>query len=135
MLTLLGAVLDVARVYQGWITLESATRDGAEYAATNATSTADALSDATGIICTQAAGLPGYVGTPGNPASCTQPAVTIVAFSQSATAPGANATYPIGTVTVRATLPFQTLFPYPLLTHDGAWTLSSTRTYAIVQGR
>ena len=38
LLAFLGMTIDFARVYQAWITLESATRDAAEYAATSGTS-------------------------------------------------------------------------------------------------
>ena len=135
LLTLVGAVADVARLYSAWVTLEAATRDAAEYAATNATTASDALADARSVVCAQASGLAGYVGTPGDPDSCTQPSVSLVSFGLSATAPGASTNYPIATVTVQVVLPFQTLFPYPLFTQNGAWSLGSTRTYSIVQGR
>jgi Flp pilus assembly protein TadG len=135
LLTLLGAAVDVARLYQGWITLEGATRDAAEYAASFSTTSSGASSEAQRIVCTQAATLPGFAAPPGNPTACTSPAVTVTSFSRSTTAQGASATYPIATVTVTSTLPFRTLFGYPLFTQNGAWTLTSTQSYAIIQGR
>jgi Flp pilus assembly protein TadG len=45
MLAFLGLTIDFARVFQAWITVESATRDAAELAATDGTSQADALKD------------------------------------------------------------------------------------------
>jgi Flp pilus assembly protein TadG len=135
LLTLVGAAVDVARLYQGWITLEGATRDAAEYAATKDSTSTAALTDAKSIICTQTAALPGFSAPAGTPTACTSPAVTVPSFSVSTTATGASTLYPIATVTVRATLPFRTFFGYPLFTQNGAWTLTSTQTYSIIQGR
>jgi len=132
LLTLFGATVDVARVYQAWNVLESATRDAAEYAATKTTTSAAALADAKRVVCAETAGLPGYQsGTP----NCSSPTVTISAFSLSINAPGASQGNPIASVTVVATLPFTTFFPYPLFTQNGAWILRSTQAYSIVQGR
>jgi Flp pilus assembly protein TadG len=135
LLTMVGAAVDIARLYQGWITLEGATRDAAEYAATKETTSSGALTSAKTIICTQTATLPGFASPPGNPTSCTSPAVSVTSFSLSTTATGASTAYPIATVTVTATLPFRTFFGYPLFTQNGAWTLTSTQTYSIIQGR
>jgi len=134
LLTLLGVGADMARIYQSWITLEAATRDAAEYAAMYAATAPDATLQAQRVICEETQHLAGFV-SPGAPAACTSPSVTVTSYSLSTTAPGASATYPIATVTVTATLPFRTAFAYPLFTSDGLWTLSSTRSYAIVQGR
>jgi Flp pilus assembly protein TadG len=135
LLTLFGATVDVARVYQAWNVLESATRDAAEYAATNDTTSATATIDAVRVVCTETAGLPGYRAQ-GTPPNCSSPTVAISSFRLS-TDPtqGASTTYPVVTVKVVATLPFTTLFPYPLFTQGGAWTLQSTQSYSIVQGR
>lgn len=134
-LTMVGAAIDVARVYQGWITLEGATRDAAEYAATKSTTSTGAATEAQRIVCTQTATLPGFAAPPGSPTACTSPSVTVTSFSVSTTATGASATYPIASVTVRATLPFRTFFGYPLFTQNGAWALTSTQSFSIVQGR
>ena len=135
LLTLLGAAVDVARVYPAWNALEAATRDAAEYAATNDTTSASALTDAQRIVCTETLGVAGYVGNTSPPPACTQPSVTVTSFSLSTTAPGASAAHPIASVTVVATLPFHTVFPYPLFTQNGTWTLRSTQSYSIIQGR
>ncbi len=134
MLTLFGAAVDVARVYQAWITLEASTRDAAEYVATYDTTDTAALSDATTRICTQLVNIPGRTGSASDPAVCTQPAVTAT-VSVSTTATGASTRYPIATANIVATFPFRTLFPYPLFTQNGAWTLTSRHTYSIIQGR
>lgn len=137
MLTLVGAAVDVARVYQGWITLESATRDAAESAATKVTVTDanTALTEAKRVICTQTANLAGFAAPAGNPTACTSPSITVSGYSVSTTATGASSTNPIASVTVTATLPFRTFFGYPLFTQNGAWTLTSTQSFSIIQGR
>jgi Flp pilus assembly protein TadG len=135
LLTLVGAAVDIARVYQAQITLEGATRDAAEYAATYETTSAAALASATARVCTQMASIPGRVGSPSDPSTCTQPAVAVSNFSVSTTATGASTKYPIGTVTVTSTFPFRPLFAYPLITQNGAWTITATETYSVIQGR
>jgi Flp pilus assembly protein TadG len=124
-LLVFGAAVDIARVFQAWNVLESATRDAAEYAATNSATSGAAGTDATRVICTEVTGTP----------TCTNPTVAISSYTLSATAAGASTKYPIAAVTVVATQPFRTLFAYPIFTQGGAWTLSSTQSYSIVQGR
>ena len=135
LLTMVGAAIDIARLYQGWITLEGATRDAAEYAATKDTTSTAALTDAKSIICKQTAALPGFAAPAGQPTNCTSPAISVTSFSRSTTATGASTEYPIASVTVTATLPFRTFFGYPLFTQGGAWTLTSTQSYSIIQNR
>lgn len=125
--TLFGATIDFARVYEAKVKLESATRDAAEYAATDVTATTQALAltRAKSVICTQF----------GQPATCTSPSVTIVSFSSSTTAPGATTQFPLVKVNVAASFTFQTILPYPLLTTDGSTPLSAAAEYAILRGR
>lgn len=132
LLVFFGASLDFARVFQAWIALESATRDAAEAAATTATTSTEALNQATAVICTQTSGLSGYVSSG---STCSKPTVAVDAFTRSTSAPGATTRNPIATVTVSSALPFSALFSYPLITQDGAWTIRASATYAIVQGR
>jgi Flp pilus assembly protein TadG len=135
MTAFLGGAIDMARVYQGWLTLQSATRNAAEYVATNDPDATTAQTDARRIVCTEAQKVPGFVPGPGSDvATCTSPAVTVISFTRSATAPGASGRYPIATVTVRSTLDFRMLFHWPMLP-EGGWTLTSTESYAVVQGR
>ena len=135
LMTLFGAAVDLSRVYAAWITLESATRNAAEYVASVDKTSAAATTDATRIVCLETSGVAGFVSPPGNPAACTAPTVTIVSYTLSTTAAGASTKYPIASVTVQTTLPFRTLFAYPLVTTGGAWTLTSTSSFSIVQGR
>lgn len=134
LLTLFGAAVDVARMFQAANVLESAARDAAEFAATNDTTSAGAAADAARVLCTETASLPGYQAQAGAP-GCSSPSLTITSYSLSTSAPGASSKYPIGSVTVTVTFPFKTLFPYPLFTQSGIWTLHSTQSYSIVQGR
>jgi Flp pilus assembly protein TadG len=123
LLSILGAAVDLSRVFGASLTLQAATRNAAEYAASYATTTSQATSEARRVVCAETS------------SACTAPTVTVTAFSLSTTAAGASSTYPIATVTIRTTIPFRTLFAYPFFTQNGAWTLSSTSTFAIVQGR
>ncbi len=134
LLTLLGAAIDVARVYPAWNALEAATRDAAEYAATYDTTSSAATADAQRIVCTETLGVAGYQSQ-ASPPGCSSPSVTVTSFSLSTTAPGASTKYPVASVTVVASLPFRTSFPYPLFTQNGTWTLRSTQSYSIIQGR
>lgn len=132
LLAFAGGATDLSRAYAAWLTIESATRNAAEFVATNSADATAAATDATRIVCLEATGVPGF--TPGTGAdpneTCTAPMVTVVSFSLSTVASGD----PIGTAHVRATLPFDTLFPYPFLP-AGGWTLSADATYSVLQGR
>ena len=135
LLTLTGAAIDVARVYGGWVALEGASRDAAEQVATDTTITtlAGAQAKAKTIVCTQLASSVGFVAPAGNPSACTSPSI-VTTWSTSIATPGSSA-HPLVTVTVTTTLPFRTLFAYPLLTQNGAWNLGSSQSYSILQGR
>ena len=140
MLAFLGLTIDFARVFQAWITLESATRDAAEYAATNGTDSTDALTKAKKVICLQAQNIPGFrrsgLASPNDVNQCLAPTVSVVSFSLT-TSPtvGASTKYPIGTATINASVPFNPLFAYPFLTQNGTWTITSQQTFAVAQGR
>ena len=135
LLTLTGAAIDASRVYAGWVTLDAATRDAAEQVATDTTVTTQsaATSAARTIVCSQLANTAGFVAPPGNPTNCSSPSLTVT-WTSSTASPGTTKN-PVVTVTVASSLPFRTLFAYPLFTQNGAWTLGSNQTYAILQGR
>jgi Flp pilus assembly protein TadG len=124
---LVGATLDFARVYEQRVRLESATRDAAEWAATNATSSAEAQDQARRVVCLQFQ----------QPASCTSPSVTIGGYSRSTTATGATSQFPLVTVTVSSTFSFQTILPYPFLSgaDPSSVPLAASSSFAILQGR
>ena len=140
LLAFLGLTIDFARVFQAWITLESATRDAAEYAASTSTTSSDALTKAQRTICLQAQNIPGFqrsgLASPNDVNQCTRPTVTVVSFARSTDpAVGASPSYPVGSVTVRATVPFNPLFAYPFLTNNGTWTVTSQASFSVAQGR
>lgn len=140
LLAFLGLTIDFARVFQAWITLESATRDAAEYAASNGTSSSDALTKAKRTVCLQAQNIPGFqrsgLASPNDVNQCTRPTVTVESYASS-TDPnvGASTSHPIVSVTIRSTVPFSPLFAYPFLTNNGTWTVTSQVSFSVSQGR
>jgi Flp pilus assembly protein TadG len=136
LLAFVGGATDFARAFQASITLESAARNAAEYVAGNSADSTAAQTDATRVVCLESTGVPGYTpGTGPQPdETCTNPTATITGFAVSTTDLGASTRNPIGTVTVTASAPFDTLIPYPFLP-NGGWTLSGNATYSVVRGR
>jgi len=147
-LALVGMTIDFARIYQGWVNLESATRDAAQYLATSdvdATAadytvpgaTANATNDAKAkfVLDTET----GSTFTRSNAATlgaCTTPTLTTVTANRDTTASqGGSTAYPLQSAQVLSCAPFRTLFAYPFLTTNGAWILSSDRTYNLIVGR
>jgi len=140
MLAFLGLTIDFARVFQAWITVTSATRDAAEYAATSGTSSADALTKAKKTVCLQSQNIPGFqrsgLASPNDVNQCASPTVTVVSWSSSTSGTdGASSSYPVVTTTIRATVPFRMLFAYPFVTQNGSWTITSQATFSIAQNR
>ena len=125
LLAVFGAALDYSRFNEQRVKLESATRDAAEWAATDATVTsqAQAVAAATRVVCRQF----------DQPDNCTSPAVLATWFSDPRS-PG-TAAYPQVTVEVTTSLPFQTFLPYPFLTDGGAVTLTASAKFSVLQGR
>ena len=139
LLAFVGLSIDFARVFQAWITIESATRDGAETAATNGSSSGDALTKAKKTICLQSQTVPGFQKSsspsPADIEACVWPNVSVVAFNLSSTAAGSDRLHSVGTATVQSTLQFRPLFNYPFITTNGVWTISAQTTFSIAQGR
>ena len=139
LLAFVGITIDFARLFQAMITLEGATRDAAEYVASNVTDATQADAAARRVVCLQAQPLPGFQTSssppPDDVEGCVQPVVTVVAYSSSTTAPGATTKYPLVQATVTSSLPFSMLFQYPLITQAGTWTLQTTESFSILQGR
>jgi Flp pilus assembly protein TadG len=138
LLAFAGGATDLARAYQAWLTIESATRNAAEYVATNSADAATALTDAKQHVCVESQNAPGFRKGPGNGVAaikaCTAPATTVPSFTISTVQTGATVANPIATAHVRVTLPFNTLFPYPFVPHGG-WILTTDTTYSVVRGR
>ncbi|HET9852416.1 MAG TPA: TadE/TadG family type IV pilus assembly protein [Candidatus Limnocylindrales bacterium] len=145
LLAITGVVIDASRVYLAWSSLESATRDAAQYLATSSTdpyspdytwagTDADAKADyilelTTGEI---------FATSPssGVLTDCTNTAqVTTVYSTNTSFANGGSAANPLSTARVKSCFPFRTLFAYPFLTTNGAWVLQSERQITILVGR
>jgi Flp pilus assembly protein TadG len=134
-LALVGATADVARVYSAWIGVNSATRDAAEYVATNPNgdvTTANAGTIAADRLNSQLTTLGPFTSVA--TITCGGPQVQ-VAYSSSDTAPGASGDFPLGRATVNSCLPFRPLFNYPFITQNGTWTVRVGSTYEVLQNR
>jgi len=140
-LAFVGLTIDFARVFQAWITMESAVRDAAEAVATDTTvvDSAGALTLAKRTICIQAQTVPGFtrsgLASPNDIYQCSSPSVSVTAFSVSTTATGASTRYPLGSATIHATLPFSPLLAYPFITQGGTWTITTDSSFSILRGR
>jgi Flp pilus assembly protein TadG len=135
LMAIVGATTDFARVYSGWIGLQSAVRNASEYLATNPNG--DVTSGNASTIA--AANVNAELTTLGTFTSvttltCTSPQVQ-ANYSSSATATGASTKYPLGDATVTACIPFRPLFSYPLITQNGVWPVSVSATYEVLQNR
>jgi Flp pilus assembly protein TadG len=139
MLAFLGLALDFSRVFQAWITIESATRDAAELVATDASTATEAQQLAQRAVCLQAQNVPGFQPSsspaPADVERCVAPVVVVVSFDVSSTAPGASTRYPLGIVTIESRMPFRPLLIYPFIGPTGTWTVVSRSTFSIIQGR
>jgi Flp pilus assembly protein TadG len=135
LVAIVGGAIDLARVYQASLTLESATRNAAESTATSSLDVTGAQSEAQRVVCTETQHLGGFTpGFGGEVTTCTAPGVVVTAFSRSTTAPGASTRYPLASATVESRLAFQMLIPWPGLP-SGGWTLRSSQSYSVIQGR
>jgi Flp pilus assembly protein TadG len=144
MLAIVGVVIDAARLYQVWASLESATRDAAQYLATSSddptapdytwagadadTKAAYILTTATGYEVERSLSADEF-------SSCETPLVTTTYWQDTTFANGGTVSNPLSTATVSACIPFRTLFNYPFLATDGAIFLNSERTMSVIVGR
>ena len=144
MLGLVGILIDVARLYQAWTNLESATRDAAQYLATSNTDPlsvdytqpgSDADNKAI-FILEQATGASFQrSSTQGVLTDCNQPRLTTTFTENTAMAAGGSSSNPVSTARVMVCLPFEALFDYPFVTIDGSWILRSEREVKLIVGR
>jgi Flp pilus assembly protein TadG len=144
LLGLVGVTIDVARLYQAWTNLESATRDAAQYLATSATdplaedhTTQGADSDGKAAYILQLATGATFARstTQGTLGSCSQPRLTTTYSENTAPSAGGSGANPVATAKVMTCMPFRTLFGYPFVTIDGYWTLRSEREVKSIVGR
>ena len=132
---LAGGAIDFARVYQASMALQSATRNAAESAATTTATSTAAQVEAQRVVCTETQRLPGFVpGSGGSVPTCSDPGVTVTEFTYSTSGTGFSASYPLVSTTVHSELDFSLLIPWPFL-EGGAWTLSTTQSFSVVQNR
>jgi Flp pilus assembly protein TadG len=140
---LLGATVDLARLYEQRVKLEAATRSAAEWVAsdTAVTTSAQAATEAQALICAQF-----NLGP-----TCTYPSVVVNTYTRSTSNPG-TPDFPQVTISLTATQPFSTLFPWPYIStqwrdpynHGGgpngtatayATALTASYKFVILQGR
>jgi Flp pilus assembly protein TadG len=154
LLTLVGAALDVARVYITRVNLEAAVRDAAQYVASDpAYSTTggyyeplDTANYCTSFPCTTVPAsdaksvVDNEVGATftksSDQAACSGPTVwAVVANPSTSSSSGGSNNYPLATATVTACVPFHTLFAYPYFTQGGNWIIRVERTFKVLVGR
>lgn len=148
LLLLVGVVLDMSRLFQAWVNLESATSDAAQYIATTRDPVTTLFSpsstpspDGTGTNNANAIRILGAETSQTFTATasigpCASPYVTTsMSYSTNQSTTGGTTSFPAGTATVRSCEPFRTLFPYPFFTLNGYWTLSSQKQFTTLVGR
>lgn len=123
LLALLGASVDLARVYGAWVALEGATRNGA-LAAAHEVTVADARRAGVAAVCGETRSVPGYTG---NGTTCSNPAVAVTWRSTGVPGGGAGR---IHRSSVTASLTFRTLVPWPLV--GSPITVRSRATYEVL---
>jgi Flp pilus assembly protein TadG len=144
MLAIGGVLIDAARLYQVWTTLEAATRDAAQYLATSSDDPyspdytwagTDADNKAAYIVSAATSYTVTRSADSASMTSCAVPQVTTT-FTQDTTASsGGSTANPLNTATVRVCIPFHTVFQYPFLTSDGAFLIRTERTMSVLAGR
>jgi len=154
MLALLGMGVDYARLFFQWIDLESATRDAAQYVAsdpalsssgggyydstdsTNYCSTYPCSSAPTTDAKTILDGATGRTFTKSSSQTdCTSPKVWASLSSPDVSvADGGSNQYPVAKVDVTACIPFRMFVSYPWL-QNGTWVVRTDRTVSTIVGR
>jgi len=144
MLAIGGVLIDVARLYQAWITLESATRDAAQYLATSSIDATspdytwageDADNKAAYILSVATEYPVERSANAGALASCATPQVMTSYTQVTTAASGGSVANPLSTATVTVCIPFHTIFPYPFLTTNNAFLLRTQGTMSVLVGR
>ena len=156
-LTLVGTTLDRARVYAVWSQLETATRDAAQYVASDpGYATSGGYFDSTdtpnycavppfATACTTAPStdaksvLDSETGRTFSKSAtqtdCTTPTVWAQLTTSTSSADGGSTAYPVATAVITACVRFRALFSYPFFTQGGDWIIRTQRTYVVIVGR
>jgi len=155
MLALLGMGVDYARIFFAWIDLESATRDAAQYVASDPNFLANGSgyydsNDTTNYCATYPCS-----SAPTTDAKTVMDAATGKTFTKSSSqtdcsttpkvwatlsspdtsaANGGNSQYPVAKAQVTACFPFQMFVSYPWL-KNGTWIVRADRTISTIVGR
>ena len=144
LLALVGVVIDASRLYAAWLNLESAARDAAQYLAKSDTdpfaidyTVAGANADGKAIYIVETALNQDFAASPrsGELTDCSAPQLTTTYTASTDWQIGGSIANPLSTAMVSVCMPFQTIFQYPFLTTDGAWTLRSDREITVIVGR
>jgi len=156
LLAMMGIAIDAARMYFAWTDLESATRDAAQYIASDpahfttggyydstdttnycgsgwTTCTTIPSTDAKSVLDTETGKT---FTTSATQTTCSSPTVwAILASPDTSTASGGSTQYPVAAAHVTACEPFRTLIPYPIVSNNGTWIIRSDRTLKTIVGR
>lgn len=154
LLTLVGVAIDFARVYMTWVSLVAATRDAAQYVATDpGYNTSGGYYDSTDTTnycsafpCTTAPStdaksvvdneLGKTFTVSASQSTCTAAKVSAsLASPSTSSSTGGSTSYPMASVIVSACVPFHTLFPYPFFTQSGNWIIRVDSTFNVLVGR
>jgi Flp pilus assembly protein TadG len=154
MLALLGMGVDWARVFFAWIDLESATRDAAQYVASDPNLTSDGsgyydANDTTNYCasypCSSApttdaksvmdAATGKSFAKSSSQSTCSTPTVwATLASPDTSVTSGGNTQYPVAKAQVTACFPFQMFVSYPWI-KNGLWIVRSDKTISTIVGR
>jgi len=155
MLGLLGVGVDFARLFFAWVDLEAATRDAAQYVASDPAYLSngsgyydpnDSTNYCASYPCTAAPStdaktvLDAATGKSFTKSSsqtdCTTPKVwAILASPDTTVANGGTTANPVASVHITACFPFRTFVSYPIITTNGTWTVRADRTMSTIVGR
>jgi hypothetical protein len=128
LLTMCGVAVDFARVYSAYINVQAATRNAAEYIATDTavTNDTDAKTEAQRLVCIEIVGV--------NPCpGANSPKVDLL-LTKSPDSSWANKSTAPTKFRLVVTEQFKMLFPYPLM-DKGQWTLTADVTFSVIRGR
>ena len=154
MLALLGMGVDYARLFFAWIDLESATRDAAQYVASDPNFLAngsgyydsnDSTNYCSSYPCSSApttdaktvmdAATGKTFTKSSSQSSCSTPTVwATLASPDTSVASGGNSQYPVAKAQVTACFPFQMFVSWPWL-KNGTWIVRADRTISTIVGR
>lgn len=155
MLGLLGIGVDFARLFFAWVDLESATRDAAQYVASDPAllsngggyyDSTDTTNYCSAYPCTSAPStdaktvVDAATGKSFTKASsqtdCSTPKVwASLSSPDPALAKGGSSKNPVAKVQITACFPFRTFISYPVITTNGTWIVRTDRTMSTIVGR